>query len=111
MQPGQETIRWLKFGLDVKLSSIRINDKPFEGSIRVGSIDETGIGVFLPANLKKHDKGVFTFTLPDSNVEITAKVRLATRTGFRYWFEFVDLEPKTLERVRQAIAAAEAPQK
>jgi PilZ domain-containing protein len=106
--PGQETIRWLKFGLDVKLSSLTINGKPFEGSSRVGQLDATGIGVFIPANLKKHDRGVFTFSLPNSEGDITANVRFVSRTGFRYWFEFVDLEPKHLERIRNAVAMAEA---
>ena len=107
MEPGQETVRWLKFGLDVKLNSISINAKPFTGSMRVGQLDPLGIGVFLPANLRKGDSASLTFTLPKSDEEVTVSAKLHSRTGFRYRFEFVKLTPELQAKITQAVADAE----
>jgi PilZ domain-containing protein len=105
MEPGQETVRWLKFSLDVRLGAIVVNRKPYEGSSRVGHLDETGIGIFIPANLKKGDVAVLEFTLPNSEVFMKVTAKLATRTGFRYWFEFTDLSPEQQQRIQRACAA------
>src|ERR1051326_865993 len=64
--PGQETVRWLNFKLDVRLNSITVNNKPYQGASRVGQISETGIGIMIPAKLKKGDKAQLEFTLPTS---------------------------------------------
>ncbi len=105
MEPGQETVRWLKFSLDVRLGPIVVNRKPYEGSSRVGHLDETGIGIFIPANLKKGDVAVLEFTLPNSEVPMKVTAKLATRTGFRYWFVFTDLSPEQQQKIQRACAA------
>src|SRR5258708_9115351 len=91
MEPGQETVRWLKFSLDVRLGAILVNHKPYEGSSRVGHLDETGIGIFIPANLKKGDVAVLEFTLPNSEQPMKVTANLATPTGFPYWLVFTDM--------------------
>ena len=104
MEPGQETVRWLKFSLDVRLGPILVNRKPYEGSSRVGHLDETGIGIFIPANLKKGDVAVLEFTLPKSEQPMKVTAKLATRTGFRYWFVFTDLTVEQQHRIQRACA-------
>jgi len=106
MEPGQETVRWLKFSLDVRLGAIEVNKKPYEGSSRVGHLDETGIGIFIPANLKKGDVAVLEFTLPNASQSMKLNAKLATRTGFRYWFIFTDLTPEQQHRIQKACATA-----
>jgi PilZ domain len=108
MEPGQETVRWLKFSLDVRLGAIEVNKKPYEGSSRVGHIDATGIGIFIPANLKKGDVAVLEFTLPNSSAPMKVNAKLATRTGFRYWFLFTDLSAEQQQRIQRACAKAQA---
>jgi hypothetical protein len=108
MEPGQETVRWLKFSLDVRLGAIEVNKKPYEGSSRVGHIDETGIGIFIPANLKKGDVAVLEFTLPNSSAAMKVNAKLATRSGFRYWFLFTDLNAEQQQRIQRALAKAQA---
>jgi len=113
MEPGQETVRWLKFSLDVRLGAIVVNKKPYEGSSRVGHLDETGIGIFIPANLKKGDIAVLEFSLPNSSSFMKVTAKLGTRTGFRYWFVFSDLTPEQQQKIQAACATAkkaEAPQ-
>ncbi len=105
MEPGQETVRWLKFSLDVRLGSIFVNRKPYEGSSRVGHLDETGIGIFIPANLRKGDVAALEFTLPNSEQSMKVSAKLATRTGFRYWFIFTDLTAEQQQRIQRACAA------
>ena len=104
MEPGQETVRWLKFSLDVRLGPIEVNNKPYEGSSRVGHLDETGIGIFIPANLKKGDVAKLEFSLPDSSKTMKVTAKLATRTGFRYWFTFTDLLPEQQAQIQKAVA-------
>jgi hypothetical protein len=106
MEPGQETVRWLKFSLDVRLGAILVNKKPYEGSSRVGHLDETGIGIFIPANLRKGDVAVLEFSLPNSTNFMKVTAKLATRTGFRYWFVFTDLTPEQQQRIQSACASA-----
>ena len=106
MEPGQETVRWLKFSLDVRLGAIMVNRKPYEGSSRVGHIDETGIGIFIPANLKKGDIAVLEFTLPNSEQPMKVTAKLANRTGFRYWFAFSDLTAEQQQRIQRACSMA-----
>jgi hypothetical protein len=110
MEPGQETVRWLKFSLDVRLGPIVVNRKPYEGSSRVGHLDETGIGIFIPANLKKGDIAVLEFTLPNSEQPMKVTAKLATRTGFRYWFVFTDLNAEQQHRIQRACAGAQKPE-
>jgi hypothetical protein len=110
MDPGHETVRWLKFSLDVRLGAIEVNKKPYEGSSRVGHLDETGIGIFIPANLKKGDVAVLEFTLPNSSQAMKVNAKLANRTGFRYWFIFTDLTPEQKQRIQKACAKAQAPE-
>ena len=104
MEPGQETVRWLKFSLDVRLGPIVVNRKPYEGSSRVGHLDETGIGIFIPANLRKGDIAALEFTLPNSDQSMKVTAKLATRTGFRYWFVFTDLTPEQQQKIQRACA-------
>lgn len=108
MEPGQETVRWLKFSLDVRLGAIEVNKKPYEGSSRVGHLDGTGIGIFIPANLRKGDVAVLEFTLPNSSTPMKVNAKLATRTGFRYWFLFTDLSAEQQQRIQRACAKAQA---
>lgn len=110
MEPGQETVRWLKFSLDVRLGPIVVNRKPYEGSSRVGHLDETGIGIFIPANLRKGDIAVLEFTLPNSEASMKVTAKLATRTGFRYWFSFTDLTPEQQQRIQRACAGLQKTQ-
>jgi hypothetical protein len=107
MEPGQETVRWLKFSLDVRLGAIMVNKKPYEGSSRVGHLDETGIGIFIPANLRKGDVAVLEFSLPNSNNFMKVTAKLANRTGFRYWFVFTDLNQEQQQKIQTACAKAQ----
>ena len=109
MNPGQETVRWLKFQLDVRLISITVNNKPYQGTTRVGHISESGIGLMIPANLKKNDAAMLEFTLPKSSDVMQVKAVLRSRTGFRYWFEFLNLSPGQLKEIQRACAAAGIP--
>jgi PilZ domain len=102
LDPGQETVRWLNFRLDVRLNSILVNNKPYQGHSRVGQIDERGIGIMIPANLKKGDSAEFQFTLPESAKVLQVKAVLKSRTGFRYWFEFSDLSSAQKEQISRA---------
>src|SRR3954466_12687066 len=106
MEPGQETVRWLKFSLDVRLGAIEVNKKPYDGSTRFGHIDETGIGIFIPANLKKGDVAILEFTLPNSSQPMKVTAKLANRTGFRYWFAFSDLTAEQQQKIQRACALA-----
>src|SRR4051812_20741362 len=105
MEPGQETVRWLKFSLDARRGAMEVKKKLYEGSSGVGHLDETGIGIFIPANLRKGDVAVLEFTLPNSEVSMKVTAKLATRTGFRYWFVFTDLTPEQQQRIHRACAA------
>lgn len=109
MNPGQETVRWLKFQLDVRLVSITVNSKPYQGTSRVGHISESGIGIMIPANLKKHDLAVLEFTLPGASAVMQVKAVLRSRTGFRYWFEFQNLSDLQLKEIQRACANAGIP--
>jgi|SRR3954469_9094926 hypothetical protein len=108
MEPGQETVRWLKFSLDVRLGPIVVNRKPYEGSSRVGHLDETGIGIFIPANLRKGDVAELEFTLPNSQQSMKVTAKLATRTGFRYWFVFSELTAEQQQKIQRACALQKA---
>jgi len=109
LNPGQETVRWLKFQLDVRLISITVNSKPYQGTTRVGHISESGIGIMIPANLKKHDLAELEFTLPGISDIMRVKAVLRSRTGFRYWFEFVNLSPGQLKEIQKACVSAGIP--
>ena len=106
MTPGQETVKWLKFQLDVRLNSITVNNKPYQGTSRVGHITESGIGIMVPANLKKLDRATFEFTLPNSNRVLQVSAVLRDRTGFRYWFEFTGLSDDQRQAIQKACAQA-----
>ena len=108
MEPGQETVRWLKFSLDVRLGAIVVNRKPYEGSSRVGHLDETGIGIFIPANLRKGDVAELEFTLPNAQQAMKVTAKLATRTGFRYWFLFSELTAEQQQKIQRACALQKA---
>ena len=102
VNPGQETVRWLKFELDVRLNSISVNTKPYPGGTRVGQLTESGIGLMIPANLKKHDRAVLEFTLPNSEKPLQVNAVLRDRSGFRYWFEFVSLTDEQRAKIQKA---------
>jgi hypothetical protein len=106
--PGQETVRWLNFKLDVRLNSITVNNKPYQGASRVGQISETGIGIMIPAKLKKGDKAQLEFTLPTSEKALQVSAVLRDMAGFRYWFEFVNLSEDHRTRIQKACKAAPA---
>jgi len=108
VNPGQETVKWLKFQLDVRLNSITVNNKPYQGTSRVGHITESGIGIMIPANLKKLDTAVLEFTLPTSAEMLQVKAVLRDRSGFRYWFEFTGLSDVQRQQIQKACAAAQA---
>jgi hypothetical protein len=105
VKPGQDTVRWLNFKLAVQLNSLTINKKPYQGASRVGELTEAGIGLMIPAKLRKHDLAQIEFSLPDTS-ELKVSAVLRTINGFRYWFEFVDLKPKQLERIQKTIGTA-----
>src|SRR5437868_7529205 len=107
--PGQETVKWLKFQLDVRLNSITVNNKPYQGTTRVGHITESGIGIMVPANLKTLDRATLEFTLPNSNKVMQVNAVLRDRTGFRYWFEFTALSDDQRLAIQKACAQAVAP--
>lgn len=106
MTPGQETVRWLNFKLDVRLNSITVNSKPYQGASRVGQISETGIGIMIPAKLKKGDKAALEFTLPNSEKALQVSAVLRDMAGFRYWFEFVNLSDDHRARIQKACKSA-----
>lgn len=109
MTPGQETVRWLKFPLDVRLNSITVNNKPYQGASRVGQISETGIGIMIPAKLRKLDRAVLEFTLPNSEKPLQVNAVLRDSAGFRYWFEFVNLNDEQRTKIQKAVKAAPPP--
>jgi len=106
VSPGQETVRWLNFKLPVQLVSLSINKKPYQGASRVGELTETGIGIMVPAKLRRLDVAHIEFTLPSSAEVQKVTAVLRTATGFRYWFEFDGLKPKQKELIQKAIGAA-----
>lgn len=108
MSPGQDTVRWLNFKLPVQLVSLSINKKPYQGASRVGELTEEGIGIMVPAKLRKLDVAQIEFTLPSSSEVQKVSAVLRTINGFRYWFQFDSLKPKQRELIQKAIGAAAA---
>lgn len=102
MQPGNETRRWLSFQQNVKVVALTVNGKAYQGNSRVGQVSETGIGLFIPANLRIRDTAEIEFSLPDSKENIKAKAVVRNRAGFRYLFEFTDLNESQREKIRRA---------
>ena len=102
MQPGNETRRWLSFQQNVKVVALTVNGKAYQGNSRVGQVSETGIGLFIPANLRIRDNAEIEFSLPDSKENIKAKAVVKNRAGFRYLFEFTDLNESQREKIRRA---------
>lgn len=101
MEPGNETRRWLSFQSNVKVVALVVNGKPYQGNSRVGHVSETGIGLFIPANLRIRDNAEIEFSLPDSFENIKARAIVKNRAGFRYTFEFVALTEGQRERIRR----------
>lgn len=108
MDPGSETVKWLKFQLDVQMNSITVNKRPYQGASRVGQLSESGIGIMIPANLKIHDRAVLEFTLPGSNqpLKVQAVLRERSNPSFRYWFDFVDLADDQRKQINVALAGS-----
>jgi hypothetical protein len=104
MKPGDETVRWLSFSSKVRVNSIRLNGKDVQGNPKVGIISHTGIGILMPANLRPKDVIDLNFTLPDSEESLQMKAVLKSRTGFRYWFEFVDVTTEQISKISRACA-------
>jgi hypothetical protein len=67
----------------------------------VGQVSETGIGLFIPANLRIRDSAEIEFSLPDSSETIKVKAIVRNRAGFRYMFEFTGLTERQRERIRR----------
>jgi len=101
MEPGNETRRWLSFQSNIKVLALAVNGKPYQGNSRVGQFSETGIGLFIPANLRIRDHAEIEFSLPDSAETIRAKAIVRSRAGFRYLFEFTGLNETQRERLRR----------
>src|SRR5919204_2548195 len=94
VEPGNETRRWLSFQSNVKVVALAVNGKAYHGNSRVGQVSDTGIGLFIPANLRIRDSAEIEFSLPDSSETIKAKAFVKNRAGFRYMFEFTDLNDR-----------------
>ena len=101
VEPGNETRRWLSFQSNVKVVSLAVNGKPYQGNSRVGQVSETSIGLFIPANLRIRDNAEIEFSLPDSSETIKTKAIVKNRAGFRYTFEFTGLNERQRERIRR----------
>jgi long-subunit fatty acid transport protein len=102
VEPGNETRRWLSFKSNVKVLTLVVNGKTYHGNSRVGQVSETGIGLFIPANLRIRDNAQIEFSLPDSAETIKTKAVVKDRAGFRYVFEFTDLSELQREKIRRA---------
>lgn len=102
MEPGNETRRWLSFRSNVKVLTLVVNGKTYHGNSRVGQVSETGIGLFIPANLRIRDNAEIEFSLPDSAETIKTKAVVKDRAGFRYVFEFANLSELQREKIRRA---------
>ena len=101
VEPGNETRRWLSFQSNVKVIALAVNGKPYHGNSRVGQVSETGIGLFIPANLRIRDQAEIEFSLPDKAETLKVKAVVKNRAGFRYMFEFTDLNETQRERIRR----------
>lgn len=101
-EPGNETRRWLNFQSNVKVIALAVNGKPYQGNSRVGQVSETGIGLFIPANLRIRDHAEIEFTLPNTSETVKARAVVKNRAGFRYLFEFTDLNEVQREKIRRA---------
>jgi hypothetical protein len=102
VEPGNETRRWLNFQSNVKVINLAVNGKAYHGNSRVGQVSDTGIGLFIPANLRLRDPAAIEFSLPDSAETIKARAIVKSRAGFRYLFEFIDLSETQREKIRRA---------
>lgn len=102
MEPGNETRRWLSFHQNVKVVALAVNGKAYHGNSRVGQVSETGIGLFIPANLRIRDNAEIEFSLPDSKETIKTRAIVKNRAGFRYVFEFTGLNDGQREKIRRA---------
>lgn len=101
VEPGNETRRWLSFQSNVKVLTLSVNGKAYQGNSRVGQVSDTGIGLFIPANLRIRDSAEIEFSLPDSSETIKTKAIVKNRAGFRYMFEFTGLSERQRERIRR----------
>lgn len=98
MQSYKAVRRFIRYALDVRA---RLACSEEEISVRTLDISEGGVALVSPVEIADSESFLIRLEFPGVEGEFQAEIRLQSRNGFRYGFEFVNVSEDGLALLRR----------